>query len=329
MRKKIKQIEFKDNIRKRLGMYLGGSGSKGIINLLKGLISDCIKLTTAEKYVFQIELKSDWEFVLDIKATNDISRFTKTSNETDPFKNFHLNACKVLCSEFSIVNHNADRVLLKFRLDHTVFTEPIEYFDLSEVFFEWTYLNRNTETLLIDKRGEFLNQNYFSFPEGVKYVYDRLVKDSLGKPEFEIEFEGVLNGRTYQIFLGYRTDWYPSSAIVSFTNDVHTVCGGSLVDGVMKGFIKGCKKYVKDNNLTDFKIRKKKFTNGLILIASVRGDEFNFGGSFKASLEDDKVKKDIKKLVKHLITDFMLNNTEKAGDFLRRFDDKTLLNGIF
>jgi hypothetical protein len=34
----------------------------------------------------------------------------------------------------------------------------------------------------------------------------------------------------YQIGLAYRTDCFPSANIRSFANDVHTTCGGSLVD---------------------------------------------------------------------------------------------------
>jgi DNA gyrase/topoisomerase IV subunit B len=328
MKNGIQQIEFKEHIRKRPGMYLGGSGSKGIINLLKGLLIDCIEVTESDKYFFQIELKSDYEFSLDIEASNDISQFEETINET-AFENFHLKACDALSSEFSISNKDTNKVLLKFTLDKTVFTESVDYLELSEVFLQWAYLNRNSEALLIDKREKYSNQNYFSFPEGIKYLYDRMVKDALGKPEFEISFDGELNGLKYQIFLGYRTDWHPPSVLASFANDVHTVCGGSLADGVLEGLINGCRKYVKDKGLTDFKIRKKKFNNGLILIAYVRGNDFKYGGSFKESLEDNKVKEDAKKLIQKLTTDFISNNKEKADKFLCRFDEKQLTSGMY
>lgn len=324
----IQQIEFKEHIRKRPGMYLGGTGSKGIINLLKGLLIDCIEVTESDKYFFQIELKSDYEFSLDIEVSNDISKFKETINET-AFTNFHLKACEALSSEFSISKNDTSKLLLKFTLDKTVFTESADYLELSEVFLQWAYLNRNSEVLLIDNREKYSNQNYFNFPEGIKYLYDRMVKDALGNPEFELSFDGELNGLNYQIFLGYRTDWYPPSAIASFANDVHTICGGSLADGVLEGLINGCRKYVKDKGLTDFKIRKKKFNNGLILIASVRGKEFKYGGSFKESLEDDKIKKDAKKLVQKLTIDFITNNKAKADKFLWRFDEKQLTSGMF
>ena len=93
-------------------------------------------------------------------------------------------------------------------------------------------------------------------------------------------FDDSINGLKYQIFIGYRTDWYPSASIATFANDVHTTCGGSLANGVLGGLIDGCRQYVKANKLNDLKIKKKKFNNGLILIASVRGDDFKYWRQF-------------------------------------------------
>ncbi|MGD1839981.1 MAG: hypothetical protein ACFB0B_03670 [Thermonemataceae bacterium] len=329
MSKEIQQIAFKEHIRKRPGMYLGGVGSKGIILLLKGLVSNCIEVSATDHYFFQIELVPDDEYRLIIEASDDIASFKKTINNSDDFENFHLKVCEALSSSFKLTTEDNNKLILNFKLDKTIFKEAVDYPELYESFLQWTTLNRNSEVLLIDKRERFLSQNYFSFPKGVKYLYDRMVKEALGKPEFEIFFDGELGGLKYQIFLGYRTDWYPSSTIVSFANDAHTVCGGSLVEGITSGLIAGCRKYVKDNNLTDFKIRKKKFNNGLILVASVRGSELTYGGSFKETLEDDKVRKDAKKLMKQLTTDFILNDKEKADKFLWRFDEKQLTSGIY
>lgn len=328
MKSKIKQIDFKKHIRKRPGMYLGDSGSSGIINLLKGLLSDCIIVTDSNKYSFKIELKTNFEFSLIIEASEDITKFEDTiKNET--FKTYYLKVCKALSSEFSISYKKTNKAKLKFTLDKRILKEPVDYLELLDVIIQWSFLNRSSEVLLIDQRGKHTNKNYLCFPEGTKYLYDRVVKESLGRPEFEISFEGKLNGLQYQIFLGYRTDWYPPSIINSFANDNNTSSGGSLVEGVLEGLVNGCTKYAKQNNLIDLKIKKKKFQNGLILIASVRGNEFKYKGSFKESLEDDKVKKDAKKLIEKLTIKFITESKEKADKFLWRFDDKQLTSRMY
>lgn len=321
-------MEFKEHIRKRPGMFLGDTRSKGIINLLKGLIIDCIEVTNSDKYFFRIELKSHYEFSLDFEALNDISKFEETINDSG-LDNFHLKACKYLSSEFCMLSIATNKVLLKFTLDKKIFNESVDYRELYGELLQWTLLNRNSEVFIIDEREKYSNQNYFSFPEGIKYLYDSMVKNALGKPKFELSFDGELNELRYQIFLGYRTDWYPFPNIASFSNNVHTICGGSLVDGVMEGLISGCKKYIKDNNWIDYRVRKKKFSNGLILVASVRGNEFQYGGSLKERLEDEKVKKDAKKLIEKLTIQFILNNQEKADEFLGRFDEKQLTSRMY
>ncbi|WP_462220605.1 hypothetical protein [Ferruginibacter sp.] len=160
-------------------------------------------------------------------------------------------------------------------------------------------------------------------------MFDRAITEVLGKPEFELTFDGKVNSNTYQIGLAYRTDWYPSPNAISFANDIHTVCGGSLVDGILDGLINACKVYAKGNNLTTFKINKKKFTNGLILICAVRGEEYRYGGSWKETLEDSVVRKQAKKLVSKLALDFFNNQKEKADKFLWRFDTTQLASGMY
>ncbi len=60
---------------------------------------------------------------------------------------FTWKACVALSSEFSISKNDTSKLLLKFTLDKTVFTESADYLELSEVFLQWAYLNRNSEVL--------------------------------------------------------------------------------------------------------------------------------------------------------------------------------------
>ncbi len=190
-------------------------------------------------------------------------------------------------------------------------------------------LNRQCEVITIDKRQKYLTQNYYHFPQGVFYLFDRATTEVLGKPEFKLTFDNEINSNKYQIGLAYRTDWFPSANVISFANNVHTICGGSLVDGILEGLINACKIYAKENNLTTFKINKKKFVNGLILICAVRGEDYKYGGSWKETLEDAVIKKEAKKVVEKLALDFFNNQKEKADKFLWRFDTTQLTSGMY
>jgi DNA gyrase/topoisomerase IV subunit B len=323
-------LNIKESIRKRPGMYLGGVDSKGIINLLKGLLVDCINTTKDSKNFFHITILSKFKFEIDIKTSKSVSNFLNTlKQDFKDYKQIHLKLLDALNKHLCIIENSSKEVILKFTLDTNIFKESVDYLELSESVLQLAYLNRNSEFLITDNRLQYKNQNYYSFPDGIKYLYDRTVKDALGKPEFEINFNDSINGLEYQIFLGYRTDWYPPASIASFANDINTICGGSLVNGILTGLINGCKHYVKTNELKKFKVKKKKFTNGLIIVASVRGKEFKYGGSFKETLEDEKVEGDIKKRIKELTLDFIDNNKEKADKFLWRFDETQLTSGMF
>lgn len=86
---------------------------------------------------------------------------------------------------------------------------------------------------------------------------------------------------------------------------------------------------MNENNLETFKVSRKKFLNGLIIVCAVRGEDYKYGGSFKETLEDDIVKKQAKKIITKLALDFFYNQKEKADKFLWRFDTTQLTSGMF
>ena len=190
-------------------------------------------------------------------------------------------------------------------------------------------LIRGSEFLNIDIRAKYAIQNYFCFSQGVFYIFDRATTEVLGKPEFKLKIDSKINDNSYQIGLAYRTDWFPTPHIVSFANDIRTVCNGSLVDGVLDGLVSACKTYVKGNKQSLFKINRKKLINGLILICAVRGQEFKYGGSWKETLEDDAVKKEAKQLVAKSALEFFESQSEITDKFFNRFDTGELSSRMY
>jgi DNA gyrase/topoisomerase IV subunit B len=102
-----------------------------------------------------------------------------------------------------------------------------------------------------------------------------------------------------------------------------------LLEGILDGLIRATKSYVKENNLTHFKVNRKKFYNGLIIVCAVRGENFTFGGSFKETLQNETVKKQAKKIVTKLVLDFFENKKELTNKFMIRFDTSQLTNSMY
>jgi DNA gyrase/topoisomerase IV subunit B len=321
-------ITFGESVRKRPFMYIGNDC---VVGLLNGLITDCIELCKTDKITFEITMSGDNDFILGITTQQDLNRFWQSfSSDNSGFNNYFPKVLKVVSSRFEIKTINQIKSEIHFSFDKEVISNTtIDYLKLSEKVLQLALLNRQSEIITIDQRQKYINQNYYHFPQGVFYLFDRAATEVLGKPEFKLTVDNKVDNNSYQIGLAYRTDWFPTPNVISFANDVHTVCGGSLVDGVLDGLVNACKTYVKENNLTTFKVNRKKFVNGLILICPVRGQDFKYGGSWKETLEDDTVRKEVKKLVATLALDFFKTHKDTADKFFWRFDTTQLTSGMY
>jgi len=311
--------EFEKSVRKRPGMYIADVSAVGLFN---GLIIDCIGLCKTSEITFEIVISGDNDFMLGFASPHDLSLFiNQFTDESVDVLYYFSKVLKVLAEKFEIITEGDSATKIAFSLDKKIISKTnVDYLNLCDKMLQLTLLNRQCEIITIDKRQKHLNQNYFHFPQGVFYLFDGATAEVLGKPEFKITFDGKVGSYQLQLGLAYRTDWFPTPNIISFANDVHTVCGGSLVDGVLDGVLSACKKYVEENHLTNFKVKRKKLANGLILIGAIRGEEFKYGGSWKETLNDDSVRKEVKKLVSMLVSDFLKTEKEKADKFLWRFD---------
>ncbi len=324
----IPTITFEESVRKRPFMYIGNDG---VIGLFEGLLINCIELCKTDKITFEIAISADNAFNLGVTSSHDLNPFIQQfTADNKEFSNYFPQVLRVVSETFEIIASENSKTEIAFSFDKKIISNTnIDYLKLTEKVIQIALLNRQCEIITIDKRQKYLTQNYYHFPQGIFYLFERATTEVLGKPEFKLTFEDKINTNRYQIGLAYRADWYPTPNVISFANDVHTICGGSLVEGILDGLRIACKTYVKENNLTTFKISRKKFLNGLIIVCAVRGDDYRYGGSFKETLEDDIVQKQAKKIIAKLALDFFNNQKEKADKFLWRFDPTKLGSAMY
>ena len=345
-------LTFEEGVRQRPGMCLGSNDGKGIVNLICGLIKDCIDICKTDKILFLVLIHKDNVFSIEISSKMDLTPYVQhfTTNIKE-FDNYHTKVLKVVASNLEISNSdnrlfilngqlqsnsvlflNAVHLALKlnFSLDPSVFKNTnVDYLCLSEKLLLIALLNRETEIVVKDTRKKHLNQNYYYFTQGVFYLFDRIKSEVLGEPEFEILYDDKIIDNKYQIALAYRTDWDHEPIITSFTNDVHTTNGGSLVAGIMDGLVLALNKYVRENNLSTYNIKRKKLLNGLIIVCSVRGKDLNYDGSFKEMLMTIEVKSQVKKLISKLVFNYINENKDKAYKFICRFDETQLSSKMY
>lgn len=324
----VQTMSFEESVRKRPFMFIGNNG---LIDLFKGLVIDYIELCKTDEITFQIIILEENSFSIKVASSKDIRVFKdQFNNESTDYINYFPKVLRVISKKFDLKFTEKKNLEINFSINkNIILNTDFDYLKLNEKIMQLALLNRQCELITIDKRQKYVSQNYFHFPEGVFYLFDRINNDALSKPEFILTFDDRVDSISYQIGISYRTDWYPQPNIFSFANDVHTIHSGSLVDGILDGIVSATKSYVNENNLTHFKVTRKKFYNGLIIVCAVRGENFKYGGSFKETLENESVKKEAKKIVSKLALQFFENNKEQTNKFMFRFDTTQFTSSMY
>lgn len=323
------EVSWREHIRIRPYMFLGNNG---IESLFEGLFFDCIHICETDKILFKLELLTKDEFKLSISSKGDLSNFFEYFEKVNDTKysNYFPFVLKSLSKKFEAIKNEKTEIVILFSFDSSINIDiNIDYFKLSELTFQVALLHRKCEIILIDKRRKYHSKNYFHFPEGVFYLFEKGKRKALREPEFNLMLDEEINNKKYQIGIAFRTDWEPELSVISYANNYKTSCGGSLVDGIIDGLVLGCKKYVNENNLATFKIKRNKFFNGLILVCAIRGSEFNYGGSFRETLEEKSVRNEIKKVISRLVFEYLNSEKEIAEKFLFRFDSQHISSGMY
>ncbi|MFI5196267.1 MAG: hypothetical protein ACHQD8_04190 [Chitinophagales bacterium] len=341
----IQGFPIHEHVRLRPGMYLGGIDGKAIVDLVCSLIKETIKIYNNAELFFSFSINGNNDFSLEINSEVDEQLIIQEIIEKAKSDLYRFKILPHICSKLEIEGENVSLffidgvaqetglplkvskgVIINFEVDTSLFRDTtIDYAYLSDTIFIIPVLNRRTQILIKDTRQKYLNQNYFFVPEGINYLFQRIINDILGGTSFNISEDTEINGNTYQIALGYQ-GWAPHPIILSFANDIPTN-GGSIVDGVINGLILACKDYVRENNLIDHVIKKKKISNGLILVCSVRGGDYDMKDG--NVLVSPVIKKEISKIIYQFISKHLKSNKADADKFLARFDSKSMTSIMY
>ncbi|MBI1183130.1 hypothetical protein GC194_02580 [bacterium] len=323
----IKVFELKDHVRIRPQMYIGKNG----ISLMKGLIVDASKRLKNHSIDFLVAINGNNDFVFKIKSDLSCSNFIELFDSD--FKNHDYifpKVLKAISGNFKIIEISDKEYEVHFSIDKAVkFNMIDDYFQLAQEMLQLSLIFRKHSIITKDRRPSIEQQNFFSFPEGIFYLFSQEIENAPGQHQFILKIDEEINGRQYQIGLAYRSDWKPRPFVLSFANEVHTTCGGSLVNGVIDGLQSGLRKYIKIEEMQSHIVRRKKLNNGLILICAVQGNEFEYGGSWKETLENDSVQKEAEKLVTTKLLDLFSSNEAIADSFVSRFDTTNIFNKMF
>lgn len=325
----IKELE--DSIRKRPAMYIGNDG---IYDLIYILLNQTVRFIQNDFLFFTIFIINNKKTIIEINTKYDLEKLLRfySNNSTYNFDFLSPIILKALSTKYySNRKNNENTIVINFEIDDSlIFKSFIDFQKLCTVLLKFAVINRNSEVLIKDKRKKYLLQNYFHFQEGIFYYFDHMKSEVLRKGLFEIKYDNSINNIHYQFGINYRKDWYPNIEQISFINEDNTIYGGSHINGIIKGLTKGFKKYAQSKNLENYTIKKSKLINGLIIACSIKTKyQPIFLGSFKGTLDDKNIEKQLESLVSELTYEFLINNSIIFTDFSHRFDNNHISSMMY
>ena len=211
--------------------------------------------------------------------------------------------------------------IVTFKPDKEIFsTTEMSYDRISTHLKEAAFLLKKVKFILIDDRSGFKDEFYHE--NGISEYIEEInaSKRALGPV---ISFEGSDQGIEVSVALQYCYDDY-SETIRSYTNNVHTVDGGTHEVGFRIGLTKAVNDYIDSNDLgKKIKLEGTDIREGLTAILSLRMSEkiLEFEGQTKSKLGTQAAQVVVSNLIYSKMTYYLNENKEFAIRLIKKCQD--------
>ena len=210
---------------------------------------------------------------------------------------------------------------VKFKVDATIF-ETVEYdYDiLSNRFREMAFLTRGLRIVFEDLRDEENKRSEEYYYEGgieslVEYLNRNKQKINekpiyIGREDGEIPIE---------VAIQYTTSY--SENILSFTNNINTVEGGTHVEGLRRALTKTFNDYARSKNILkekDSNLQGEDIREGITAVISVKVRNPQFEGQTKTKLGNSEVAGAVSTLVSEKLGYYLEENPTVAKTILEK-----------
>ena len=217
---------------------------------------------------------------------------------------------------------NRTGTTVTFKPDPQIFEETTEfnYETLKSRSRELAFLNKGLRIILSDLRTGAKDE--FLYNGGLREYVELLNKNKKPIHNDIVHVEGEEDNISIEVAMQYN-DGY-SSNIYSFTNNIHTVEGGTHEDGVRLALSRVINNYArangilkeKDNSLTQDDVKE-----GITLVISCKHPNPQFEGQTKTKLGNVEVRKIASNIFGAGLEKFLLENPDQA----RAIIDKVML----
>ncbi|WP_153798524.1 hypothetical protein [Foetidibacter luteolus] len=338
--------KWKEHIRKRPGMYIGDMHFTGFKHMLEYFFEEILE-DCSENLILKIDFfKGN---TITIKLINaDTKKFLLRIEELQSTENkmqsLGIHILTTLSSDISIAINDQPNLLVlygqkgDFKIAATTsqkkeknivitFTADKEIFKDFELVYEhintflrqFALLNQNLKIISTDKTTNELQRNIFCYPTGIFKQLDYLISQHpYCLSSLRIDIDAEIDNYIYKIGISYVNIWCDMPLIKTYAGNIETPLGGSLNEGILNGLILSIKKIAQKESI-EIVINRKLVKKQLVLIAVVKGKNFQFKGSTKTKLGMPKVKKDVTQLVYEHMKNHFDTNKNTTSYILNKF----------
>ncbi len=346
--KNIRTLNCVEAVRLRPGMYFGKMDMRGFSNFLDDFFSFVFKEMNARE--FRLLLSDDWsgkiickgvsgeiplgiydtmwtpgrwgmDAVLCLNASSGIfdAALYYEGKEMD-FATFEKGIRKVKVEKEKRMK--VDSWEINFHLDKGVWKDWVKWNQthLSEVLKKHAFLRSGRKFVLeYESDGECF-KHLFLFENGLNAQMELWSLQCWGSPVLPLRVEKEFDGFSIDCVLAFRTAWVDKPECVSYVNFQETIDGGTHVQALFEGLLKGISMYVNKNNRQgDWVVGENKLKEELLLVLHLEHETAHYDAAVKNKLMNPEIVIPISDFVADLFYEKLKGCPDGAEEILNRF----------
>jgi len=197
---------------------------------------------------------------------------------------------------------------------------------LSSRFRELAFLNRGLKIILTDLRTEEPKPQEFFYEGGLTEFVQYLNKSKEAIHDKVIFFSQEKDDVGMEIAMQWNGSY--SETIISYTNNINTIEGGTHVSGMKTALTRSVNKYAVDSglakNMKDVSLTGEDIREGIACVVSVKVPEPQFEGQTKTKLGNGEVEGLVNTMVYEKLTEFFEQNPSVAKKIIQKSIDSAL-----
>ena len=213
-----------------------------------------------------------------------------------------------------------------FKADAEIFTETTVYdFEiLRSRIQQLAFLNKGLRITIRDKREEKEKEFSYMYEGGiVEYAHfldqNKENLPNVGPAVIYADKVDEKTNITVEVAVHYNTGY--SANILTFTNNIHTIEGGTHLEGFQLALRREINKYAKDNKLlkdNEEDLKNDDFKEGLTAIISIKHPNPEFEGQTKTKLGNSEVRQITSKIFGDVLEEFLLEHPQAAKEIVEK-----------